>query len=223
MAAKRPAIDWKWVKKELLRTERIAPTGTLSGVATACLAAARCLTRPNVVSVKKKVVSAERGGIRLAGGAKLRGRQLSSYLAGATDLHLFVVTIGAALEAEATALMKKGESLEGYLLDRAGSFAVESLAEGVEEALRGLYRKKRASVSRRLSPGYCDWPIEEQFTLKRLIGFSKAGVALTESCMMVPKKSISAIVGIGPVGLFSGSGSRCGMCDKKNCGYRSAS
>jgi len=62
--------------------------------------------------------------------------------------------------------------------------------------------------------------VEEQFKLARIIDFSKAGVTLSENCMMIPKKSISAIVGIGPKQLFSNIKSPCAVCNMKVCGYR---
>ena len=130
------------------------------------------------------------------------------------------MTIGKVLEDKASLLMREGDHLGGYLLDRIGSLAVESLARSFEEYLRKNYEVKNMSVSMRISPGYCDWPIEEQFNLAKALDFSKAGVRLTRNCMMVPRKSITAIVGIGPKRLFSKTKSQCEACDKKDCDYR---
>ena len=110
--------------------------------------------------------------------------------------------------------------MQGYLLDRIGSFAVESLAESVEKKIRKDYSILKKSVSRRYSPGYCDWPIEEQHILAKILDFSKIGVTLNESCMMRPKKSISAVVAVAERGVFNESGSTCEICEKKDCGYR---
>jgi len=54
------------------------------------------------------------------------------------------------------------------------------------------------------------------------ISLSKIGITLNKNCMMIPKKSITAIVGLGPKGLFKKSRSQCGICDKKDCSYRRA-
>ena len=130
------------------------------------------------------------------------------------------MTIGERIENAASELTKGKEPLEGYLLDRLGSFAVESLAESVEKKIRRDYLRIRKSVSMRYSPGYCDWPIEEQRILAKELDFSKIGVTLNESCMMTPKKSISAIVAIADSGVFTESGSTCEICEKKDCSYR---
>ncbi len=203
-------IDWSWVKSELLRHERISEgKAAIKKVVAEALKEARSLASPASASITMN-----------AGGISLLTPKISSYLKGAKSLYIYVVTIGARLEKKASLLMSKGEELKGYLLDRIGSLAVESLAEKEEEALRAECGRKGQSVSSRFSPGYCDWPLEEQRKLDGLVDFSKAGVSLTEKCMMVPKKSISAVIGIGPSGLFKKMDAPCVLCDKTDCDYR---
>jgi hypothetical protein len=217
------AVDWAWVKKELSRVENITSYGKKTGLrraADACLKTGFRLSGPKSVWSEKRVVSIKENRVNLEGGAGLSSAFLASYLKGARSVGIFVVTIGKALEDEASRLMAEGEGLDGYLLDRIGSLAVESLAENFETSMRRDCRRRHLSLSRRLSPGYCDWPIEEQFALEKLVDFSKAAVRLTESCMMTPKKSISAVAGIGPMGLFTDLKSQCAICDKPECGYR---
>jgi hypothetical protein len=217
------AIDWGWVNKELTRIENIPSSGKKSGLrpaAEACLKRGFGLCDPRAVWAQKKVVSVREDHVELEGGAKLSSAFLTSYLKGAQVIGIFVVTIGKALEDEASRLMAEAETLDGYLLDRIGSLAAESLAENFEKSMRADFKYRSLSVSRRLSPGYCDWPIEEQFVLKKLVDFSKVGVRLTDACMMVPKKSISAAVGIGKKGLFTDIKSQCAICDKPECSYR---
>ena len=93
-------------------------------------------------------------------------------------------------------------------------------AKNAEDAIRDEYAAKGFSVSMRYSPGYCDFPIEEQFKLNKALNFSKIGIAINETCMMTPKKSITAIVGIGPKDLFKKKMSQCVVCGKKDCSYR---
>jgi cobalamin-dependent methionine synthase I len=167
-----------------------------------------------------KVTKSSGPAISLEGGAVLRGKRMADYFRKAAHLYLYCVTIGGRVEEEASRRMKNGDSLGGYLLDRAGSFAVESLAASVEGGLRKKQIAKKINVSARLSPGYCDLPMEAQRTLSRLVPFSAAGVRLNRALMMIPRKSISAIVGIGPGGAFGKAKSQCGMCDRGDCDYR---
>lgn len=216
-------IDWAWVKKELIRIEKIPSAGkgaALRSSADVCLGKAAGLSTAKTVCVKKNITDIASDHVTLEDGITLSSKFLSSYLSGAKYIQAFVVTIGKGPEDEASRLMNEGDSLNGYFLDRIGSLAVESVAESFENRLRGECKAGGLSLSRRLSPGYCDWPIEEQFKLAKLIDFSKAGVKLTDSCMMIPKKSISAVAGIGPKGLFTDTRSQCVICSKTECGYR---
>ena len=214
-------IDWDWIKEALVKKENLnASKDTLLKLSEECLKEAKYLVSPRTISIKKTIIDIKPPYVELESSIKLSSKSLSSYIKGASGLEIFLVTLGEQLENTATDRMNNNKELEGYLLDRIGSFAVESLAEKFEDNLRDTYKTKGLSVSMRFSPGYCDWPIEEQFSLAKILDFSRIGVSLTKGCMMLPKKSISSVVGIGPKDLFSGKISQCGICDKSDCYYR---
>ena len=204
----KPTIDWKWVKREIVRHEHIKKASILRALCEA-LNDARGLAQPKVVSALRPVPSIGIG-----------GKRITSYLKNAEKACIFLVTIGGLLERAATKRMASGDALEGYLLDKAGSLAAESLAEVFEVNLRKEMARAGRSVSRRMSPGYCDWPIEDQLKLNRILRFSKAGVRLTQSRMMIPRKSVSGILGIGAKGVYSKAESLCTTCRKKDCTYK---
>lgn len=215
-------IDWAWVKKELFLSEKVdgQKNKAISECAQDCLKKAADLCGPKIAFEEKKVSVITSKSIKIEGGIAFDSPALAAYLKGAQSICVFLVTIGSRLEKSATKLMKEGNYLEGYLLDRIGSFAVESLAQDFEDNARKVYGRTAKTVSMRFSPGYCNWPIEEQLKLDKIIGFSKIGISLTESCMMSPKKSISAVMGIGPMNLFRETKRQCSICDKKDCSYR---
>ena len=204
----RPSIDWRWVRKELFRMERISPSKkVIASRARDCLRLAKKLVKPKMISTIKNA-------------SGFMPSSLSSHMKGAREMVYFLVTLGGALEKRSSLSMAKGDELEGYLLDRIGSIAVEALAEAAETSMREFFAKKGKSLSMRFSPGYCDWPIEEQFKVAKILDFSKAGVKLNDKCMMVPKKTISAACAIGPKGLFSRNGTPCTICTLKECAFR---
>ena len=219
-------INWDWVKAHTMAGEKISGIGDLSTRQALldhldeAVNIARSKAASKIFVVKIKILKFNPDSIELDGGVRLSAKELSSYIKGATDVYAFVVTIGGGVEEAASSYMGKGDHLLGYLLDRIGSFAVESLAKNTEDTLRRALALEGSSVSMRFSPGYCDWPIEEQFKLAKIIDFSKAGVILTENCMMIPKKSISAVVGVGAKELFSEVKSPCVLCNMKACNYR---
>ncbi|MCX5686828.1 MAG: hypothetical protein NTW09_05175 [Candidatus Omnitrophica bacterium] len=221
-----PAIDWEWVKDIFLKKEGVLTVKkpgikrSILACADVCLRIAGSKAAPKAALAKKKIVDMSGPSIKLEDGIRLSTGEISSSLKGAAYLYIMAVTIGRGVEEAATKYMEKGDCLRGYILDRIGSFACESLAESVEDNLRKTYAPKGLSVSMRFSPGYCDFPIEEQFVLNKALDFSKIGITINKNCMMAPKKSITAIVGIGPKGVFGKKRSQCETCAKSDCGYR---
>ncbi len=219
-------VDWEWVKNELKARERIgANDDSERGLAISksldeCLTKARSLSKPIYIHAVKKIALIGEDFIEIEGGIRFSTGRIAQYIKNSSDIVIFLVTIGDEIEKIAGELTLEKEPLQGYLLDRIGSFAVESLAESIEKKIRRDYLRIKRSVSRRYSPGYCDWPIEEQHILAKVLDFSKIGVSLNESCMMAPKKSISAIVAIADKGVYTGLGSTCGICERKDCSYR---
>ena len=47
----------------------------------------------------------------------------------------------------------------------------------------------------RFSPGYGEWPLKAQEKLLPLVEADKIGVTLTDTDIMIPRKSVSAIIG----------------------------
>ena len=219
-------IDWEWVRSHLSARERIEKIGTGSTKGSVlehlkeALQIARVKAAPRIYSVKKEILNFKPGSFQIEGDMIFSGKELSKHIKGATHICAFLVTVGKEIEEAASSYMHLGDHLLGYLLDRAGSFAVESMAKNTEDSLRRALLTEGLSVSMRFSPGYCDWPIEEQFKLAQIIDFGKAGVRLSENCMMIPKKSISAVAGVGPKELFSEIKSPCSHCNMKVCGHR---
>lgn len=219
-------IDWSWVKSELRARERIDPKdrsdkgAAISKSLDECLAKAKSLSRPDYIRETKKIILIGKDFIEIEGGIRFSTGGITQYIKCSDYMIIFLVTIGERVEKIAGEMTSGKDPLQGYLLDRIGSFAVESLAESVEKKIRRDHSRTKKSVSRRYSPGYCDWPIEDQRILAGIVDFSRIGVSLTEGYMMLPKKSISAIVGVGDSGIFTGSGSTCGICEKKDCLYR---
>jgi hypothetical protein len=126
----------------------------------------------------------------------------------------FIITIGKALEDRASA---SNDLLRQFYLETIGDMALRSSRRYVEEHLKRHYGLGQLS---RMSPGSLrDWPITEQKPLFSLFGDVKGliGVTLTESMLMIPRKSISGIFFPTEVKFFS-----CQLCPREGCPARKA-
>jgi len=110
---------------------------------------------------------------------------------GAEKVALCISTIGLELEEEIKKLMNKNEMLRALILDSLGSEAAEEGAVQSDRILAEKARKVGLWPSKRFSPGYGKWDIQEQRYVFSVLPGESIGVRLTESCMMIPRKSVS--------------------------------
>lgn len=72
------------------------------------------------------------------------------------------------------------------------------------------------------SPGYGDWDLSVQRQMLGLLNAHKRiGLTLTQGGMLVPEKSVTAVVGISDRKEES-CGQKCMRCEKKDCPFRAA-
>ena len=130
---------------------------------------------------------------------------------------VFLVTIGKYLEETAHQLAADKLMLQATVLDAIGSDAVERVADSVQERIRMAANALGLVISRRFSPGYCDWDIGQQRMLFSALRGDTLGIHLTSECLMIPQKSISGIIGIGPPDSNVENYNHCNFCRKYDC------
>jgi len=133
----------------------------------------------------------------------------------AEKVAVFTLTIGSHLEDTAAQLARDGLILQAAVLDAIGSDAAERLADFVENQIGEMSRARGLTISRRFSPGYCDWDVSQQKMVFRAMRGDYAGIQLTDVCLMIPRKSISGIVGLGHSDIESYN--PCTTCDNYDC------
>lgn len=122
---------------------------------------------------------------------KFYGKYLKEKYSFAEEIGFFIVTIGEDIENKSKKEAQKKDFLKMWIYDSIGSEYVESTAKKLHE----LIEIEKGYKMHRSSPGYNDWDIKEQKKLFRLLPGEEIGVTLTKSGLMIPKKSISGIIG----------------------------
>lgn len=146
------------------------------------------------------------------------GAQVCGYLKGADEAALFLCTAGALFSDEAHELNAAGDFLEAYIIDAIGSLTVERAMDKIHGALAEEQAERGLKITNRYSPGYCNWPLKDQRPLFGFVGENPTGIALSESCLMHPIKSVSGVIGIGEKARRRAYG--CVVCSNKTCIYR---
>ena len=161
-----------------------------------------------------------RGKIKLENEREFAVGKVAQNWTGLKYLALAVCTIGPALEREVSRLFSVDEYAAAVMLDSAGTAAVESISDYVNNIVCQQALSKGLGVTPRISPGYGNWALQEQGIVFALLPGDKIGVTLTEKQMMQPRKSLSFAIGIGEGFSIGKSIGRCHHCGMSNCPYR---
>lgn len=128
----------------------------------------------------------------------LTGDDLAAHVAGCSEVVLMAATLGS----ESELVLRRESALgatDGLLVDACASSLVEQTANRLtcliveEAAARGL------TATSRYSPGYGDLPLTCQPAFLAACGADRAlGLRTTAANMLVPTKSITAVIGLKP-------------------------
>lgn len=143
------------------------------------------------------------------------GKIIERQLKGAEAYAFFICTAGVEYEAFQERLKKEGDMVRVFIADALGSVIAEKAADQMEQSLQENIDKLGWHHTNRFSPGYCGWHVSQQQLLFPLFKGETCGVKLTESSLMVPIKSVSGIIGLGPN--VRHLDYTCGLCDFKQC------
>ncbi len=132
-------------------------------------------------------------------GATFHSARFAKVFAGCGEVMAFVLTLGSALDAETERLTARDDIVDALFLEMAGWLAVEQATKALALHFADEVREERLGPTRRLGPGYVDWPLEEQAELFALFGDAALPVQLMESCAMLPRKSRSGLYGLRPL------------------------
>jgi hypothetical protein len=209
-------------ESHILRGQGIDPDRARPEVVTAArdvLAKARGLFAPAAMLTTLTVRDFQHHQVTLEGGVIFEGPLVARALAGATDVAVVVCTVGSALDEQVDVLFAAGEPVQALALDGAGTAAVGEVSRLVGERVCDLAAAQGAKIGIWASPGQEGWSIYQQRVVFGLLEAETIGVQLTSNCLMVPRKSVSFVVGMGPE--MRADGVACDLCSKRGrCQWR---
>jgi hypothetical protein len=204
------------------RTGRDLPSAEVEAISRQALAEGERLIQPRAVYRAVAVVGQEPDALTLAGDVRFRIPEIGRLWGRLGRVGLAVCTVGAGLERRVARLWEARELPLAAMLDSVGSAAVECLAEYVNDLLCQAALPEGLRVTNRVSPGYAGWDVADQRLLFDLCPGGAAGVTLNSACFMVPTKSITFMVGIGPEARVDHYFTQCRRCWMRDCAFRRA-
>jgi len=153
-------------------------------------------------------------------GLPLGGNDIKTLLSPCNQAIIMAATLGP----EAEDLLRRTEVLDmadAVIMDSAQSTAIENVCDNFEFGMRTSCRAQGLWLTDRFSPGYGDMPIEDQKVIIAALSAEKRiGLTLTPGNIMVPRKSVTCIIGIAPEKQRLVRRD-CGSCTlNRSCAYR---
>lgn len=164
----------------------------------------------------------EQNAVRLENSrVRLMGKDIVRHLENSAECVLMAVTIGSDAERE----IRRNEYMRlsrGVILDSCATAAVEAVCDAVEEEIRAMAAREGNVITWRYSPGYGDFDIHMQKEFLRLLeAQKKIGVCVNGSSILIPRKSVTAVVGILPPNAKQQGKRGCESCaNRERCVYR---
>jgi len=125
------------------------------------------------------------------GFAKVRSANLAKNLSDCNEAFVFAVTLGHGVERLLSGLCRISPA-DFFIADAVSSAIAESVCDIAEERIKGGLLCKS-----RFSPGYGDFDISVQRSVLDVLNAEKLlGITLTDGVLMLPQKSITAVLGI---------------------------
>ena len=142
---------------------------------------------------------------------------LARNLHGCEKAVIFAATLGMAqeLQRKRAAIVSPVKSL---IFDAMGSAAIEELCDRVCNEI-GL-KNPSYQLRPRFSPGYGDFFLEHQRKVVDVLdAHRKIGITLSDGMLMIPQKSVTAVVGLSKIGCVKRIPD-CELCADLNCEFR---
>ena len=183
------------------------------------LAVGQALLEPAVAYQSLPVESFRHEKLALVGGAVLSGPLIAKHLGGSTEALVMLCTVGERIEGAIREALEADPPF-GLALDGLGNAAAEALATAASNRFEAEGEVHGLHSSLPLSPGMVGWPVEEgQNQVFRIASSNPLGILLTSGGMMLPRKSVSLVLGLGPN--LQRAGKACDYCNlRETCRYQ---
>ncbi|WP_066501541.1 vitamin B12 dependent-methionine synthase activation domain-containing protein [Abyssisolibacter fermentans] len=149
---------------------------------------------------------------------KLNGNDIFNHLKTSDKCAIMAVTLGNEVDKKIR-YYSNIDITKSIIFDACASVAVENLCDSVENIIKRIAFDSGYYTTTRFSPGYGDFPIDSQFEILEILKApTQIGLTVTEKNILIPRKSVTAIIGFSKSKDKSDFG--CKKCKMfNNCTY----
>lgn len=143
------------------------------------------------------------------------GRIITSAMREVEQYAIFTSTVGQGFDKWFKQLKDEDDIVRTFIANTLGSVLAESTVSVLMKELEEAAAAEGLRITNNYSPGYCDWVLIEQKKIFSLFPDEITGIKLTDSCLMLPIKSVSGIIGVGANAKKRPYG--CAICNMTSC------
>lgn len=150
----------------------------------------------------------------------LEGNDIREHLKSSKKIVLMAVTLGSSIE-QKTRLYERINLTKALILDACATTAVEDVCDQIEAYVKEKALEEDLGITFRYSPGYGDLPLDVQKSFVNTLKADKTiGLTVSEHNLLMPRKSVTAIIGLIPKDIKVEKKGCEGCSNYENCSFR---
>lgn len=155
------------------------------------------------------------------GTMQVHSKNLARNLQGCTQTVLMATTLGIEVDL-AMRRYALTDMAKVVIFQACAAAMLEEFCDECQAKIADEMAPEYKGMRPRFSPGYGDFDIHHQEEILRMLdAHKKIGLSMTESCMLTPTKSVTALIGFAEKEMDCPKDG-CEACEKKDCIYRRA-
>ncbi|MHB8075862.1 Vitamin B12 dependent methionine synthase activation subunit [Desulfosporosinus fructosivorans] len=159
---------------------------------------AASLVRPTAIWVEVDVKGTGVGELILEDGFKLTSNLLPNVAGTAEKMLLISTTIGSAIEDRLTEYKEAGKMSEAFALDACATAYVAKAGTIAMSRVEEAYHRKGLKTTFPMGPGHSYWKgLEDMQVIFHFLRAERIGLHLNDSNLIVPRKSVAMVMGVG--------------------------
>lgn len=146
------------------------------------------------------VLKIEDNTVDLVSGISFKSKDLADLIIGSNEVLFMGATAGKDIVEEIAENSKGKDVTLSVVYDAVASEMTDAALDWVTNFFsNSLRRENKGLTSRRFSVGYGDFELSNQKVIHEVLELNKLGVSITDEFLLIPEKTVTAIIGIKQV------------------------
>lgn len=155
------------------------------------------LCKPSACFVKISIKNKSENKIILENNEIFLSLKLTELLKNSNELYLMASTVGETIITKRDSEIKNNNASKALILDAVASEMADATLDWLVNYINTQIRRENKQLTKmRFSPGYGDLTLDNQKKIFTMLNLKNLGLHLTETFILVPEKSVTAIAGV---------------------------